>query len=125
MTELHRRSQAQERRAATVTGGRTQPRSGAGWSRKNDVMSSKFLVECKRTDNRRSITLKATDLEELSRNAAQRGLSPALQFDLNGRHYYVFEEPEAMEVMGGDGNGQVRPSPVRPLLRGPRGSSAT
>lgn len=105
-----KRSQAQEQRTAAVIGGKQQPRSGAGWSKKNDVRSDTLLVENKRTDNRRSITLKADDLEGVSRNAAQRGLTPVLQFDLNGRHYYVLDEVGMQEAMeGGLGQQAVRP----------------
>ncbi len=123
MSELMKRSQAQEKRAAVVIGGKQQPRSGAGWSKKNDVASDRFLVECKRTDNKKSITLKAVDLEGLSRNAAQRDLVPLFMFELNGKHYSVLEDHD-MEVMIEDGGGRVRPGQVRPLLRGSRGSGA-
>jgi hypothetical protein len=89
-----RQSRAQEARVAAGLGARLQPRSGAGWSAKNDASSEKWLIECKRTDNKSSITLKAKDLEGLRTNAARVGKSPVLQFDLNGRGYCVVREED-------------------------------
>lgn len=94
------RSQAQEARVAKRAGGRVQPRSGAGWARKNDVRTGRFLIECKRTDNKRSITLHATDLEALRRNAIRDSRIGTLQFDLNGRSYYVLSEVDFEELFG-------------------------
>ena len=101
MSEKLRRSQAQEARlAGALFGGKIQPRSGAGTWRKADVKSSRFLYECKRTDGKTQITLKAADLEKLRKQALKEGRSPALQFELNGRHYVVLAEDDFMQETG-------------------------
>lgn len=102
MSDKLRRSQAQERAAAGRFGARLQPRSGAGWSRKNDSRSDRFLIENKRTDNKRSITLKAADLEALNRNAIIDNRVGVLQFELNGRNYVVLSEVSFHECVGGE-----------------------
>lgn len=102
MTELHDRSRAQEERTAKLFGGRTTPRSGAGWKVKNDVRTDRFLIENKRTDAKKSITLKAVDLEGVRRNAIAegRGRIGLVHFELNGRNYFVAEESDFMECTG-------------------------
>src|SRR5215469_16813218 len=56
-------------------GGQQSPRSGAGWSRKNDGRTDWELVEFKRTDNRSVITLRHADLDALYRHAVSRPAS--------------------------------------------------
>lgn len=102
MSEKLRRSQAQEQRFAKATGARLSPRSGARWDRKNDSRTEQFLFENKRTDNRRSITLKADDLEKLRKHAIVEGRTGALQFDLNGRSYVVLAEVDFLTLAGLD-----------------------
>ena len=68
-----KRSRKQEQATAKAINGRTQPGSGSGWVHRNDVRSDRFLVENKRTDNERSITIKADDLRQLRINAARLG----------------------------------------------------
>ena len=101
MSEQLRRSQAQEERLSNkLFKGRQQPRSGAGVFRKADVRSDRFLYECKRTDNKRSITIKAADLEKLRQQALREGRSPALPFELNGRHYIILTEDDFLQETG-------------------------
>lgn len=102
MSEQLRRSQAQETRFAKSTGARLSPRSGARWDRKNDSRNDRFLFENKRTDNKRSITLKADDLEKLRKHAIVESRTGALQFDLNGRSYVVLTEVDFLTLAGLD-----------------------
>lgn len=95
-----KRSLAQEKRTAERYRGARSPGSGAGWSSKNDVRSADLLIENKRTDNKKSITIKAADLEELDRNAAREGRQAWFQFDLNGRQYVILLEGFATELAG-------------------------
>jgi len=96
------RSRAQEKRTAQQYRGSRTPMSGATWHSKNDVRSEHLLIENKRTDNTSSITIKAKDLEELDRNAAQEGRAAVLQFDLNGREYVILRSGFARELFGMD-----------------------
>ncbi len=87
-----KRSQAQERRSARLLGGRRQPQSGAGWANKNDVKTEAYLVEDKRTDNTKQITIKLTDIDALARHAALEGRQPLLNIEIAGRHFVLCEE---------------------------------
>jgi hypothetical protein len=89
-----RQSRKQEERTAKAYRGSRNAMSGAGWVNKNDVKTEDFLIENKFTNNRRSITLKAIDLETLARNAIVSARTPMLQFDLNGRRYIVLREDD-------------------------------
>lgn len=97
---LVRTSQKQEKRTAATYQGKVNPQSGAGWAVKNDVTAGEFLIENKFTINKRSITLKASDLEMLSKNAILSGRTPLLQFDLNNRRYLVLREDDGIERLG-------------------------
>lgn len=78
-----------------------QPRSGAGPTRKNDGRTSRSesneLVEFKRTDNLRSITLLFTDLRDLERHALAEGRYGILVFELAGRNYVVHPQEDHIE----------------------------
>lgn len=61
----------------------------------------------KRTDNKRSITIKAEDLEKNRRHASQTGRRSVLGFELNGRSYWVFGDADglrAIELLDEDGS---------------------
>lgn len=60
--------------------------------RKNDSRNERYLFEQKRTDNKRSISVKETDLRDLRNHAARIGREPVLTIELNSRHYYIIEE---------------------------------
>jgi hypothetical protein len=90
----HDASRAQEVRTAKTHGGQRSIMSGAGWLRKNDVWTERFLIENKTTGNKASITLKFKDLLELWRNAVRADRIPVLQFDLNNRRYVVLTEDD-------------------------------
>ena len=86
-----RRSQAQEKRSAERFGGTRQPMSGAG-SAKNDVRTERYLIENKRTDNTRQITIKLSDIDGLAKNAALASREPLMNIEISGRHFILCEE---------------------------------
>jgi hypothetical protein len=96
-----RRSQSQEARVASRNGASSNAGSGNRWTRKNDSRNERYLFECKRTDNTKSITLKETDLRDLRNHAAQIGKEGVLVSELNGRTYYTIEEPLWEELNDG------------------------
>jgi hypothetical protein len=87
-----KRSQAQERRTARKFAGQRQPASGAFDTAKNDVRSERYLIENKRTDNTKSITIKLADLDALAVNAALISREPVMGVEINGRHLIVCDE---------------------------------
>jgi hypothetical protein len=87
------KSRRQEKRIATKVGGTLNAGSGNG-NRKNDVRQrGEVLWEMKRTDSR-SITIKATDLRDLRKQASLEGRLPVMQIELGGRRYVVIEEDD-------------------------------
>ena len=68
--------------------------------RKNDARDDVWLEEYKRTD-KRQITLKLDDLEELRTNALSGGRSPVLHFELGGRHWAIVLEDDFEERIDG------------------------
>lgn len=95
MTPPHiRKSRQQEKDTAKAYGGRTQPGSGSGWVHRNDVLSDEFLIENKRTDNARSITIKADDLRLLRINAFRRDRIPLMEFQLGGHDYVILHRDD-------------------------------
>ena len=56
--------------------------------------SERFLVENKRTDNERSITIKADDLRQLRINATRRDLVGILEFYLGGHNYIILHRDD-------------------------------
>jgi len=92
-------SRQQERRGMEQFGGVTNPRSGARWDRKNDGRTDTELVEFKRTDNRRSITLLFDDLISLWQHAVAESRLPVLVFELGGREWVVLPESSYHELV--------------------------
>jgi hypothetical protein len=87
------KSRRQEKRIATKVGGTLNAGSGNG-NRKNDVRQrGEVLWEMKRTDSR-SITIKATDLRDLRKQASLEGRLPVMHIELGGRRYVVIEEDD-------------------------------
>lgn len=82
-------------------GGYQNPRSGATPTKKNDGRTSRNLgnelIEFKRTDNKRSITVNLVDLLDVEVHALAQSRSPILGFDLGGRHYVVMPEEVHLE----------------------------
>lgn len=87
-------SRKQEKDSAKFHNGRVQPGSGSGWVRPNDVQAERFLVENKRTDNERSITIKADDLRRVRVNATRRDLIGILEFYLGGQNYIILHRDD-------------------------------
>jgi hypothetical protein len=92
-------SRKQEKETAEVYNGRVQRGSGSGWVHRNDVISDEFLIEDKRTDNERSITIKADDLRELRINATRLGRVGVLEFYLGGHNYVVLHRDDFSEYL--------------------------
>lgn len=98
MDERIRKSRLQEKRVASKVGGTQNAGSGNG-NRKNDVrQKGEALWEMKRTD-RKSITIKATDLRDLRKNALDLGVRPVMHIELGGRRYVVIEEDDYDELV--------------------------
>jgi hypothetical protein len=86
---------------AQANGARLHGGSGNGPTKKNDSHSDRFLFENKRTDNKRQISIKETDLRDLRNQAALEGREPVLSFELNGRDYYVITDHLWAELTDG------------------------
>lgn len=94
-------SRKQEKETAEVYDGRQQPGSGSGWVHRNDVRSDQFLIEDKRTDNERSITIKADDLRRLRINATRLDRVGVLEFYLGGHNYVVLHRDDFSQYVEG------------------------
>lgn len=101
MAEIHDRSTAQEKRLASTVGGQRSSRSGAGWLRKSDVRSERFLYEAKSTASKKSITLNEEMFRKNRQHAYVQGRVPVLAFELAGRRYVVVDEATWIEESGG------------------------
>lgn len=102
MNRIMKTSRKQEERTASAYKGSRNAGSGSGWVRKNDVRSHEFLVENKFTDNKKSYTIKSTDLVELRERAILEDRTPVLQFDLTGRRYVILTEDDFITMAGLD-----------------------
>lgn len=87
-------SRKQEQATAKAVNGRVQPGSGSGWVHRNDVRSDELLIENKRTDNERSITIKADDLRQLRINATRLGRVGVMEFYLGGHNYIILHRDD-------------------------------
>lgn len=90
------RSRAQEKRGASLHGGRVQPGSGNGRHHKGDVRSENYLIEYKRTDGKQ-LAIKAEWLEKIRQEALVIGRVPLFGFELGGRDYVVMEAADLPE----------------------------
>lgn len=101
-TPEQKKSQAQEKRTAKKYGGSVNAMSGAGWMRKADVRTDRFMVECKTKmdPNAKSYSVKAKDLRDLTKRARLEGRIPLLQFDLGTHNYVVLVEDDFLELIG-------------------------
>jgi hypothetical protein len=104
MDERIKRSRAQERAGMRRFGGQVHGGSGSGRFRKNDGRTDNELIEFKRTD-KRSITIKAADLENLIRNALAEGRWPVFGLEVGGRNYVILEESDYHELRLGVNDG--------------------
>ena len=85
-------TQEQETNVAGALGGRPQPGSGSSDYAKGDVkqgesaadfQSNRFLIECKQTIHA-SLRIEGKWLAKITREAAQAGREPALEFEIHG-----------------------------------------
>ncbi len=95
-------SDAQEKRTAAKYGGTVSTRSGAGWVRKGDVYTDRFMIEnkCKMAPDSKSYSINATVLRDLTKKARMEGRTPILQFDLGGHNYVILVEGDFLELAG-------------------------
>lgn len=101
-----RASMKQESEQMESLGGKRHGGSGAAWSRKGDgrVNASKWtdlkhaLVEFKMT-GKKSISLKAADLEKITNEAILEGRVALLGIRLNDRDYIVMEHNDYEEMV--------------------------
>lgn len=73
--------------------GRVQLGSGSKSFHKGDVLSDKFLVECKTTD-KASMSVKLEWLVKILEEATDKGRIAALQIDIGGRSYWLFNDAD-------------------------------
>jgi hypothetical protein len=103
VNEAQKLSKAQENRTAKRYGGSRNAMSGAGWMRKGDVRTDRFMFENKLrmrdSKSPKSYTLKSDDLVKLSREAAMDGRIPVMQLDLDGRQYVILREDDFHELI--------------------------
>lgn len=93
MDDKIRKSRQQEKRIAKKVGGTLNAGSG-NKNRKNDVrQGNRVLWEMKRTD-KKSITIKYTDLRDLRKNALLEGRLPVMHIELGDRRYVIIEEDD-------------------------------
>lgn len=88
------RSRQQERDTAKAYRGSRTVGSGNRWYSKGDVRAEDFLIENKRTDNKRSITLKLVDLLKIRSEALQKDRVPVLVFEIDGRSWAVIPDDD-------------------------------
>ena len=90
-------SKNQEKKIAKAVGGKRQPNSGATAFQKGDVITDKFLIECKtKTKDCNSFTVKEDWLLKNEEEAFAMARYPALCFDFGpgaNRRYYIISEP--------------------------------
>jgi hypothetical protein len=99
-TANKRKADKQEKRLADMIGARVQPGSGSGWKRRQDVRSVKFLWEMKRTDNKKSISLKMDDLSQLRKNALMDGRVGVMHVEIGDKRFIVLSEDDFLEMTG-------------------------
>jgi len=98
--EIMKASKRQENRSAKIYRGSRNAGSGSGWLRKNDVRTHELLIENKLTNNEKSYSIKAKELQELTQRAILEDRLAVLQFDLGGRHYVILNEDDFQEIIG-------------------------
>lgn len=93
-----RLSRQQEKRNAEALGGRrhaysgSRPDSDGDGHVGDDIRSMDYiLLESKRTNGNRQITIKRDDLEKLAQEALRQGREPIMNFELSGKDYLILE----------------------------------
>ena len=101
MKTIKQRSQASERAAARLIGGRMHPASGAlsGAGVKGDVSNDEILLEDK-TTAAGSYSLKFETFRKVQREALHAGKKPVLRINFEGRApVYVIDEQTFMDLL--------------------------
>lgn len=97
--ERKRVSQKQEKDAAKRHGGRLQAGSGSGPYQKGDVRSDTEMHEMKTVlHGKKQITVKASDLRELERDALIEGRRPVFGIRVDGRDYVILDANDYEEM---------------------------
>lgn len=96
-SEGQKQSQKHEKRIAKEIGGQTTAASGAFWSRKGDVRSSRLLVEHKWT-GKKSKTIQSAELKKITNEAIMDGRTPIFGIHLDGEDYVIMLETDFMEL---------------------------
>ena len=92
-----RESKKHEDRLAKAIGGQRNAGSGAFWSRKGDVRSKDLLIEHKWT-GKATVTIKATVLVKIVKEAILDSRTPVLGFSLNDENYVMLLEDDFLEL---------------------------
>jgi hypothetical protein len=90
-------SKRHEERLAKKINGKRNAGSGAFWSRKGDVRSKDLLIEHKWT-GKATVTIKATVLEKIVKEAILDSRTPVLGFSLNDENYVMLLEDDFLEL---------------------------
>lgn len=98
---IKRRSAAQERAVAADHGGTVTPGSGSGWRKRGDVMTPRFLFECKTTMGSKQITIHLADLQLVEQRALVSGRTPVLTFDIGSARYHILTDADFAELTDG------------------------
>lgn len=85
-----RRGRDFEKKVAKLIGGTTTPASGALWGSKLDVKTHNYLISCKYTE-KKSFSIKVSDLEELQKYAEKDNRYPAFVFQLEDSEIWITE----------------------------------
>ena len=95
-------SYEQESRVAKTLGGKVVANSGATKFNKGDVITERFLIECKTsTEERTSFSIKKDWLEKNKKEAFESGLNySALAFSFgDGKDYYIIDAKLMQELV--------------------------
>jgi hypothetical protein len=101
MAEVHKRSKDQENRIAVAYKGSRNVMSGAGWSKKADVRTNRFLIEAKTTENK-SYSLKLSEMREIRKQALVDDRIPLFMIEIQGHNFVVMDENDFIEMSGDD-----------------------
>jgi hypothetical protein len=100
------RSDRQERKLADRVDGKVSKGSGSGWRQRQDVRSDGVLWEMKRTDNRKTISIKVDDWLQLRHHALQEGRVPLMHIEIENRRFVLTSEDDFLEMTGLEAAGE-------------------
>lgn len=94
-----RKSQTQEKKAASRYGGHVNPGSGNQWYHKGDVRTPDLLIEAKYTDAA-SYSLKVADLHKVEKQAYAIDKDWAFLISFGGEEFVVIRESDYLSMRG-------------------------